>query len=82
MGILKKSVTMLTVTIVLSMALAFLLFNSLATPLLAADCAVGGCDCGECSNCLLTWGRIPVPTASIVYYGCSCSGVYCTGFAY
>jgi hypothetical protein len=82
MKLLRKNTLVLTVTIFLLLVLAFLLVNTTSVPLSAMVCAIGGCDCGVCSNCILEGGRIMMAGIDIVVYGCSCPGVFCQGIAY
>jgi len=82
MKVLKENALVLAVTIFLSLVLSFLLFNTISTSLDAVPCAIGGCNCGECSNCNMLGGRIMMAGVDIVVYSCSCPGTYCQGVAY
>lgn len=82
MKTIRENAFVFTVTICLALVLSFLLVNTISAPLDAIACAIGGCDCGVCSNCILEGGRIMIAGVDIVVYGCSCPGVSCQGIAY
>jgi len=84
MKILKKSSPLVIVTLVLSLVLSFLLFNSLAEPLMAIPCNSGSCDCGDCDGCWTYAIRFPMPVGEdMLVYGCGCPGLNsCSGTAY
>lgn len=84
MKIMKKTSTSFVITLVLGLALVLLIAGSLPEPLLAGVCAIGGCNCGSCENCVTSSGRIPIPIVgvSVIYYSCSCPGSsFCEGAA-
>ncbi len=71
-------------TIILSLILFFVVATSLAPPLMAGDCAIGGCDCGSCgSDCKTKSLRIDFFGVDIVLYECLCPGTaFCQGQAH
>lgn len=69
-------------TVVLTIVLSLVILTSLAPPLTAGDCAIGGCDCGSCGESCKTGSiRIDFYGVSVVYYDCLCPGTYCQGTA-
>jgi hypothetical protein len=57
-------------TLALLVVLSVLLVHSFAVPLLAEDCAAGGCDC-ECTG-LCGANMFLVPYTTVTVFGCRC----------
>lgn len=83
LSILRKLPPYVICTIVLSILVSFFVINSISTPLLAASCAIGGCNCGACDDCTTKSARVNLFGFSVVVYGCACGtdGPVCQGTA-